>query len=88
MFNNSLKLEHFLHEDIKMTSIYITGYTCRRDKTTDNLEYYNSEYHNLNMGRNQAGNALANVLFKNHSYLYSPRSEREPKENILKLNAE
>ena len=34
------------------------------------------------------GNAMVNILFKNQSCLYSPRSEREPKQKILKLSAE
>ena len=42
-------------------------------------------YHNFNMGRNH-GNAVANILFKTHSYLYSPCLEREPKQKILKLS--
>ena len=39
------------------------------------------------MDRNH-GNAMANILLKNHSYLYSLRSDREPKQKILTLNAE
>ena len=34
------------------------------------------------------GNAMVNILFKNQRCLYSPRSEREPKQKMLKLSAE
>ena len=71
-----------------MALVYITGYICRKDERINNLEYHNSEYHNLNMYSNHAGNVMANLLFKNCSYLYSPRLEREPKQKILKLNAD
>ena len=38
----------------------------------------------LNMQRKH-GMIMANVLFKNYCHLYSPRSEKEPKQKFLKL---
>ena len=43
-----------------------------------------SDFYGLNMQRNH-GMIMANVLFKNYSYLYSPRSKKEPKQKNLKL---
>ena len=43
-----------------------------------------SDFYGLNMQRKH-GMIMANVLFKNYCYLYSPRSEKEPKQKNLKL---
>ena len=59
--------------------------TCRTSFC--NLLMIISEYRKLNMDGND-GNAMVNILFKNQSCLYSPRSEREPKQKMLKLSAE
>ena len=58
------------------------------EERINNLEYHNSEYHNLDIDRNHARNVMANIFFKNRSYLYSPCLEREPKKKILKINAD
>lgn len=44
------------------------------------------EHRNLNMDRIH-GNAMVNTLFKNHSYLYSPHSEKKTRQKILELSA-
>ena len=39
------------------------------------------------MDRNDI-NSMTNVLFKNHSYLYYPWLEKEPKQKLLKFNTD
>ena len=50
-----------------------------------NLMMLISESYQLNMNRKH-GVILSNMFLKNHCSLYSPRSEKEPKQKILKLS--
>jgi hypothetical protein len=60
----------------------VAGETCR--KSLSNLLMLISELHNFNLTRRHAS-IMSNILFNNHCHLYSPRSEKEPKQKILKL---
>ena len=61
----------------------IVNKVCR--KSLCNVLMLLSEFYELNMDKKH-GNILANILLKNHVNLYSPRSAKEPKQNILKLS--
>ena len=50
-----------------------------------NLLIMIAEYYGLNINKKH-GRIMANILFKNYCVLYSPHSDREPNQKVLKLS--
>lgn len=61
---------------------YIASFTCRKSLCSILLNI--SEFYNFNVSHCHAV-TLCNILFNNHSFLYTPRSQRESKKKLLKL---
>ena len=57
--------------------------TCRTSLC--NLLMMIAEYYGLNINKKH-GRIMANILFKNYCVLYSPHSDREPNQKVLKLS--